>query len=615
MADTPIESVLVDNVAVNKGSFRSYANTRSRVRMADAAEVNASDLTGVLGIEIGGKRYDFDSSDTTSADDGVNVILDSEGHRFIVVDGDQDVALSDKRATVRAATTADITIATALNNGDTLDGVTLATDDLVLVKDQNAPEENGIYVVGVTPARDAAFDTFDEVAGVLVAVIEGSSNAGTLWLCNVNPGGTIETTALPFMQVEVADGAPGAPGSSDVVGTSTSSVAIGTGSKGFTVVEADRGWGVGARLRISSDAAPTVDYMEGVVTAYSGTSLTVDVDLVAGSGTHADWTINLAGEQGSTGATGSTGSTGSTGATGPQGATPAITQTYSTTTTDSDPGSGIFRFNNATIASVSAAYLDNNEAGGNSIASLLDTFDDSTATVKGFLIFRGLATSTAFAVFQVTGSVVDGTGYRKLTLTHVASGGTWNNGEAFAISFSRTGDTGPGNVGLQTLWLPATAFRRRATSGADPYFYDSGANDVSIEAWALDSAVQEYIHSVPVGMPKGWDEGTVTFIPYWTNLAGLTTENVVFSCAGRAASDDDPIDGAFGTAQTSNDTWHAQGDLHIGPESSAVTITSVAENDMVIFEVSRVVGSDNLTGDALFLGMKLMVTYNAGNDS
>ena len=35
----------------------------------------------------------------------------------------------------------------------------------------------------------------------------------------------------------------------------------------------------------------------------------------------------------------------------------------------------------------------------------------------------------------------------------------------------------------------------------------------------------------------------------------------------------------------------------------------------VVFEVSRVVGSDNMTGDALFLGMKLMVTYNAGNDA
>jgi hypothetical protein len=65
--------------------------------------------------------------------------------------------------------------------------------------------------------------------------------------------------------------------------------------------------------------------MEGLVTSYSGTSLAVNVDLTNGSGTFADWDINLAGQQGTTGATGSTGATGPqgpiglTGATGPQG--------------------------------------------------------------------------------------------------------------------------------------------------------------------------------------------------------------------------------------------------------------------------------------------------------
>jgi hypothetical protein len=65
--------------------------------------------------------------------------------------------------------------------------------------------------------------------------------------------------------------------------------------------------------------------MEGLVTSYSGTSLAINVDLINGSGTFADWDINLAGQQGTTGATGSTGATGpqgpigTTGATGPQG--------------------------------------------------------------------------------------------------------------------------------------------------------------------------------------------------------------------------------------------------------------------------------------------------------
>jgi len=94
-------------------------------------------------------------------------------------------------------------------------------------------------------------------------------------------------------------GVPGAPGASDVVGTSTSSVAIGTGAKTFTIVQADRGWGVGARLRISS-AANVENFMEGEITSYSGATLQVAVDLTSGAGTHADWIINVAGVSGQT---------------------------------------------------------------------------------------------------------------------------------------------------------------------------------------------------------------------------------------------------------------------------------------------------------------------------
>ena len=63
-------------------------------------------------------------------------------------------------SSVKAATTANITISTALNNNDTLDGVTLTTDDRVLVKDQTNSAENGIYIVGDTPARSDDFNSF-----------------------------------------------------------------------------------------------------------------------------------------------------------------------------------------------------------------------------------------------------------------------------------------------------------------------------------------------------------------------------------------------------------------------------------------------------------------------
>jgi Protein of unknown function (DUF2793) len=99
-------------------------------------------------------------------------------------------------ATVRAATTANIAIATALNDGDTLDGVTLADGDLVLVKNQAAPEENGVYVAGASPSRAPGFTAYDDLPGVLASVQEGTANAETLWLCTSDRGGTIDSTAL-----------------------------------------------------------------------------------------------------------------------------------------------------------------------------------------------------------------------------------------------------------------------------------------------------------------------------------------------------------------------------------------------------------------------------------
>jgi len=105
--------------------------------------------------------------------------------------------------TVRVATTVTGALATAYEDGDTIDGITLATSDLILIKDQAAPAENGIYVVQASgsPARDSDYDTYDEHVGKVISIQEGTVNADTLWLCTSNLGGTLETTAIDFAQV------------------------------------------------------------------------------------------------------------------------------------------------------------------------------------------------------------------------------------------------------------------------------------------------------------------------------------------------------------------------------------------------------------------------------
>lgn len=86
--------------------------------------------------------------------------------------------------------------------------------------------------------------------------------------------------------------------------TSTTSLAIGTGTKVFTV-EADKDFQAGDFIVASSDAN-TANYMFGTVASYTGTTLTITVSSVGGSGTHADWGIRLSGPAG-VGLTGATG--------------------------------------------------------------------------------------------------------------------------------------------------------------------------------------------------------------------------------------------------------------------------------------------------------------------
>ena len=116
---------------------------------------------------------------------------------------DDLVAGLKTRIITRAATTGNITLSSDLQNGDTLDGVTLATGNKVLVKDQTDATENGIYnvVASGTATRDTDYDTVAELAGQLVIVQEGSSNADKIFLCTTDNSGSIGSVNIVFTVV------------------------------------------------------------------------------------------------------------------------------------------------------------------------------------------------------------------------------------------------------------------------------------------------------------------------------------------------------------------------------------------------------------------------------
>jgi len=109
----------------------------------------------------------------------------------------------DVKASVRAATTAAVTLSTGLENGDTLDGVTLATGDRILVKHQADGSENGIYVVKASGAPDRALDAnsgADVTSGMFTFVEQGTVNGNSGWVLTTDNPITLGTTALTFAQ-------------------------------------------------------------------------------------------------------------------------------------------------------------------------------------------------------------------------------------------------------------------------------------------------------------------------------------------------------------------------------------------------------------------------------
>jgi hypothetical protein len=115
----------------------------------------------------------------------------------------------DAKQSVKCATTGNI----GLNGLTPCDGVTPADGDRVLVKDQTNPAQNGIYwAAPVAWQRVDDADTWNEHPGAHVFVEQGTTQADTGWVCTADAGGTLGTTALPWVQFSAAGQIQGGAG-------------------------------------------------------------------------------------------------------------------------------------------------------------------------------------------------------------------------------------------------------------------------------------------------------------------------------------------------------------------------------------------------------------------
>lgn len=184
------------------------------------------------------------------------------------------------RVIARVASTANVNISTGLENGDTLDGVTLVTGNRVLLKDQSTASQNGLYIVVASGAasRDPEFDIISEIAGQLILVSEGTTHADDLFLCTTDTSATLGSSSISYTQVFPSSG-----------GTVTSVAVADSGSSEFTVTGSPITSSGTISLAVNSIAATkigtgTVDntefgYLNGVTSA-----IQTQIDNKAGAG-------------------------------------------------------------------------------------------------------------------------------------------------------------------------------------------------------------------------------------------------------------------------------------------------------------------------------------------
>jgi hypothetical protein len=194
------------SIVVEGSTTDGFETTLSFVDPTADRTIYVPDANGTL-ARVENKLHDFalatasvdlNNQKITNLTDPTNP-QDAANKRYV----DAAVVGIDWKASVRVATTAAITLATGLENGDTLDGVTLATGDRVLVKNQTDATENGLYVVAASgaPARSSDADTAAEItASFAVFVEEGTVNADSGWTLTNNGTITVGTSELSFTQ-------------------------------------------------------------------------------------------------------------------------------------------------------------------------------------------------------------------------------------------------------------------------------------------------------------------------------------------------------------------------------------------------------------------------------
>jgi hypothetical protein len=298
---------------------------------------------------------------------------------------------------------------------------------------------------------------------------------------------------------------------------------------------------------------------------------------------------------------------------------PGLNWLFSTSTSDADPGTGNFKFNNATLASVTTLYIDNSALVIGDVTAYLDSWDDTGDTGnRGTITIKSIQGDAIF-IGKVTGTVVNGTGYRKVSVTPIVSIGTFDAGAELSVEFfptGNTGATGPSTQGKHSVFVAAPSMWKN-NSAAGPSQGQFAIVSANVNYLAFDPTTLEDAFFT-LATPKSWNLGNITIRFYWLHSATVTNFAVLWQAYIAAYSDNEAITGStFAQIASLVDTGGTTNNLYISAESTGTSFSGATTFDFLNFIIRRLGsdGTDTLAVDALLLGVLVTYVTNADTDN
>jgi hypothetical protein len=213
----------------------------------------------------------------------------------------------------------------------------------------------------------------------------------------------------------------------------------------------------------------------------------------------------------------------------------SLPYTFSTTTTDSDPGSGIVRFNNATQNATTEIYIDDEDSDGTDVSGVIGLLagGNNPSSVLGYVTIRKEFAPENFITMKIT-TLTSASGYTKLVGTVEASSGAtpFSDTDNLYFSIDVSGDKGdPGDISGPGSSTDNAVVRWDGTSGAV-----TQNSSVTIDD-SGNVTTAGRIHSTTTGFrfPDNTDQTTAGVIGpgsstdnavvRWDGTSGTTTQN------------------------------------------------------------------------------------------